>query len=83
MFRKKQLVSAIVAAIAASATAGAYAEIEEVIVTATKQSKPMQDIPVSIQAMTGETLEELGVSNFDEYAQYLSNVVVSGRGPGQ
>ena len=34
-------------------------------------------------ALTGDTLEELGVSNFDEYAQFLTNVVSSGRGPGQ
>ena len=83
MFQRKRLTTAVVAAIAAGATSVAQAEIEEVVVTATKRAQPMQDIPVSVQAMKGETLEELGVDNFDEYAQYLSNVVVSGRGPGQ
>ena len=57
--------------------------IDEIIVTATKRSASMQDIAVSVQAMTGDTLEELGVRNFDEYSQFLSNVVQSGRGPGQ
>ena len=56
---------------------------EEITVTATKRAASMQAIPVSIQAMTGNTLEELGVSNFDEYIQFLPNVVQAGRGPGQ
>ena len=43
----------------------------------------MQDIPVSIQAMTGDTINELGVDNFEEFVKYLPNVVWSGRGPGQ
>ncbi len=57
--------------------------LEEIIVTATKREESMQDIPVSIQAMTGTSIDELGIDNFDEYVQYLSNVVSSGRGPGQ
>ena len=53
------------------------------MVTATKRAVPMQDIPVSIQAMKGDDIDALGVDNFDEYVQYLPNVVYSGRGPGQ
>jgi len=56
---------------------------EEITVTATKRAQPMQDIPVSIQAMTGDMIDELGVDNFEEYVQYLPNVVWTGRGPGQ
>jgi outer membrane receptor protein involved in Fe transport len=70
---------------AGAATAGAVqaAEIEEIVVTATKRAESMADIPVSVSALTGDSLQELGVSNFDEYAQFLTNVVSSGRGPGQ
>ena len=57
--------------------------IEEITVTATKRAQPMQDIPVSISAMTGDMIDELGVDNFEEYVQYLPNVVWTGRGPGQ
>lgn len=57
--------------------------LEEVIVTATKRAQSMQDIAVSVQAITGESIQALGIDNFDEYVQYLPNVVWSGRGPGQ
>ncbi len=57
--------------------------LEEVLVTATKRSESMQDIPVAIQAMTGDTMSELGVATFDEYVQFLPNVTMQGRGPGR
>lgn len=68
---------------AVTAQDAANAAIEEVVVTATKREESMQDIPVSISALTGESLEALGTTSFEEYAQYLPNVVWSGRGPGQ
>ncbi len=81
--RVSQAVASAVAAGAASAGAVQAAEIEEIVVTATKRAESMEDIPVSVNALTGDSLRELGVSNFDEYAQFLTNVVSSGRGPGQ
>lgn len=77
------LSAAIAAALAGSGAAHAQQAIEEITVTATKRAEPMQDIPVSIQAMTGESLDELGVTTFNEYIDFLPNVVQSGRGPGQ
>lgn len=80
---KTVLSAAIAAALAGGGAAHAQQAIEEIVVTATKRAEPMQDIPVSIQAMTGESLDELGVSTFNEYIDFLPNVVMSGRGPGQ
>jgi outer membrane receptor protein involved in Fe transport len=80
------LSTAIMCGLAASvspATAVAQNVLEEVTVTATKREESMQDIPVSIQAITGDTIRQLGVDNFEEYVQYLPNVVWAGRGPGQ
>ena len=57
--------------------------IEDVVVTASKRPQRMQDIPLSLNAITGRELQELGVDNFDEYVQFLSNLVFSGRGPGR
>ncbi|MEM6708946.1 MAG: TonB-dependent receptor [Pseudomonadota bacterium] len=68
---------------AAPAALSAGGTIEEIVVTATKRSESMQDIPVSIQAMNGDDIDELGIDNFGDYVQYLPNVVYSGRGPGQ
>ena len=57
--------------------------IEEITVTATKRSASMQDIPVSVQAMKGDSLRELHIETFDKYVEYLPNVVSSGNGPGK
>lgn len=85
-FERTKLNRAVVSAIAMSAAGSVAAQtgtIEEVVVTATKRAQSAEDIPVSVQAMTGDDIDELGVDSFDEYVQYLSNVVSSGRGPGR
>ena len=85
-FQRSKLNRAVLSAIAMSATGTVAAQsgtIEEVVVTATKRAQSAEDIPVSVQAMTGDDIDELGVDSFDEYVQYLSNVVSSGRGPGR
>ncbi|WP_224199767.1 MULTISPECIES: TonB-dependent receptor plug domain-containing protein [Pacificimonas] len=54
-----------------------------IVVTATKRSADLQDVPVSVQALGGEALEELGVANFRDYLVELPNVTAGGSGPGQ
>ena len=58
-------------------------QIEEVVVSATKKDESASDIPVTVTALTEDTLKEMNVSNFDEYIEYLPNVTSGGRGPGQ
>jgi iron complex outermembrane receptor protein len=81
---------AVLTAIAASGSL--YAEevkkkekatIEVIQVTATKRTESIQEVPVSVTALTGDSLEQLGVSNFDQYVEFLPNVVFQGTGPGQ
>ena len=81
MFRKKPLALAItLTSLSASPT---YSQIEEVIVTATKRPESLQDVPVSVSAIQEETLDQLGVSNFEDYLIQLPNVTAGGSGPGQ
>ena len=58
-------------------------QIEEVTVSATKKDETASKIPVTVTALTEETLKEINVVNFDEYVEYLPNVTSGGRGPGQ
>ena len=81
-WKKKPLATAISAAVATTGGASA-AEIETVIVTATKREESAQDVTISVQAVTGDTVRELGIETFDEYAEYLPNVVSGGNGPGK
>jgi len=58
------------------------AGIEEVLVTAQKRSESLQDVPLSIQAIGQERLEELKVDDFADYVKYLPNVSYQTYGPG-
>src|SRR6187455_2993587 len=56
--------------------------LDEVVVTALKTQQNLQDVPVSIQAINTERLEELNISSFDDYVKYLPSVSYQSAGPG-
>ena len=55
----------------------------DIIVTATKRSERLQDVPISIQALSTATLEQHQVAAFDDYAKLLPSVSYQSFGPGQ
>ena len=57
--------------------------ITEITVTAQRRSENIQDVPISIQALTAETLSQLNIQTFDDYIRYLPNVTSASNGPGQ
>jgi outer membrane receptor protein involved in Fe transport len=71
------------AAAAAPATPARSGATEQVIVTAQRRSQNLQDVPVSIQVLSGATLKKMNVENFDDLVSALPNVTVAGYGPGQ
>ncbi|MEM9386063.1 MAG: TonB-dependent receptor [Pseudomonadota bacterium] len=75
------LSAAVLAAISAGPQASA--EIEEVVVTATKRVSTTQDVAVAVQALGEEALNQLGVANFEDYLIQLPGVTAGGSGPGQ
>ena len=56
------------------------AQIEEVIVTAQKRAESLQDVPISVQAFTGESLGELGVLSAEEIMLHVPNAGVLPQG---
>jgi iron complex outermembrane recepter protein len=90
-----QKCSRAVATILAAHTAAAFAAapgdeaatpsggLTEVVVTAQRRSENIQDVPIAIQAFTGDALEKLNVANFDDFIKYLPNVSSASSGPGQ
>lgn len=56
-------------------------QLEEIVVTAQKRAENIQDVPVSMSAVTGDSLKEKGIDNFDSMANYTPNVnITSGNG---
>jgi iron complex outermembrane receptor protein len=57
--------------------------IQEITVTAQRRTENVQNVPITIQALTAETLKELSVTTFSDYVRYLPNVTAPSNGPGQ
>lgn len=56
--------------------------LEEVVVTAQKRTENLQNVPISIQVLSGAKLEQLDVSGLDGYVKYSPSISYS-RGQGQ
>ncbi|MFD1190807.1 TonB-dependent receptor [Phenylobacterium conjunctum] len=62
--------------------AEAPAAIEEVIVTAQKRSENVQNVPISVVALGGETLAKTGVTNVDALQRFAPGLTVANVGSG-
>jgi outer membrane receptor protein involved in Fe transport len=83
-----KLASAVAAVLAASPAPAALAQqttsaLEEIVVTAQRRTENLQDVPVAIQALSGDTLAQLNVATMDEYIKFLPSVSTASVGPGQ
>jgi iron complex outermembrane receptor protein len=77
------LASAVLVGSGMAATDADQSMLEEVTVTAQKRSEDLQKVPISLQVLSGETLQEHQVSSFDDYAKFLPSVTFQTLGPGQ
>ncbi len=68
---------ALSAAIIGCIPFGAHAQLEEILVTATRRETSLQDTPVSIQAFTSEQLELGGITNGRDLGIMVPNVVLN------
>ena len=57
--------------------------IAEILVTAQRREESIQNVPITIQAVTGEQLNQLNIATFDDVIKYLPNVSFATNGPGQ
>jgi outer membrane receptor protein involved in Fe transport len=72
------IAAAVIAAIGGQAAlAQDSGGLEEVVVTAQKRAENMQDVPISIDAIGNEKLEELNIRNFTDYVRMLPSVAAT------
>jgi len=77
-------VTTVLGACAAAASAAESAGgIEEIIVTAQRRSESVQNVPITIQAISGEQLVQNSITTFDDVIKLLPNVTQGSNGPGQ
>lgn len=51
--------------------------LEEVVVTAQKREQSLQDVPIAVAAMSGEKIEDTGITNLEELTLYIPNVNIN------
>lgn len=67
----------------AVAAADAAPVIQEVVVTAQRRSESVQDVPMTVQALSSESIAKLDVTNVEQILRFTPNVVYSAPGAGQ
>ncbi len=67
----------------AYAQAGADAGVEEIVVSARRRDEGIQEVPVSVQALTGDQMETRGIERLDNVIASAPNVVISSSTSGQ
>ena len=57
--------------------------LKEIIVTATRRSENIQNVPITMQALTGRMMTQMHISSFEDYVRMLPNLTSADNGPGQ
>lgn len=58
------------------------ATLDAITVTSQKRSENLQDVPISLQVLDAQKLDELNITNFEDYVKYLPSVSYETGGPG-
>jgi iron complex outermembrane receptor protein len=62
---------------------GAYVpDQSDIIITATKREENMQNVPISVQVLGARKLDQLNISNFEQYTKQLPSVTFQTVQPG-
>ena len=86
MYRRSKVSEAVILAISAGAIGGngsSAAGHRGSRRNGNQTEESLQDVPIAVIALTGETMEELGIANFSDYVLQLPGVTAGGSGPGQ
>ncbi|HEX8216689.1 MAG TPA: TonB-dependent receptor [Allosphingosinicella sp.] len=67
---------------AAAAAAAPSGTDTTIIVTAQRRAENLQDVPIAITAFGTETLDQLQVDDFDDYARFVPSLSFRSLGPG-
>src|SRR6202453_2412795 len=58
-------------------------ELAEIVVTAEKRASTVQETPISMTAMSGDLMQQVGISNINGVIQAVPGISVRTAGPGQ
>ncbi|MDA8619224.1 TonB-dependent receptor [Luminiphilus sp.] len=63
----------------ASASTGVFAQgaLEEVVVSATRRAESIQDVPISVAAVSGDTIQDLGIMDMEQLSLLIPNFEIN------
>ena len=83
-FSKKTIVAGVAAALGAGGSGLVWsAELEEVVVTARQRAESSQDIPMTVQSLSGEELRKQNIITLEDFSRAVSGLTVQTTTPGQ
>lgn len=69
--------SALVVAIASASAGASAATLEEVVVTAQKREQGVNDVGITVNAFSGETIRDMGVASAEDIAMLTPGLTVN------
>ena len=61
----------------------AFAQEDEIIVTATKRAQSLQEVPFSVNAQTADDMQRTGSQNLEDISRNVAGLSIQNLGPGQ
>ncbi|EED36464.1 TonB-dependent receptor [Luminiphilus syltensis NOR5-1B] len=95
MYKKDQTLRRAIALTLGTTTIGAFPQasaqspapvgaLEEIVVTARKRGEELlQNTPLSIRALTSDTLQDAGIQQFEDWARMVPGITFKDLGPGE
>lgn len=81
---KKHIVTLLGTAASLAMIAGpAFAQGDEIVVTATKRAQSLQDVPFSVNAQTEDDIQKTGSQNLEDVSRNVAGLAIQNLGPGQ
>ncbi len=76
---KVSALSAVIASISSfsSYTSAESFALEEIVVTAQKRAESLQDVPISVSALSGDKIADAGIQRFEDAATYVPNFSIT------
>jgi len=68
------LLSAPAQEVAAQAVVGSASLLEEIVVTARRREETLQDLPVSVAAISADAMQAQGIYNIDQVGEFIPNL---------
>jgi iron complex outermembrane receptor protein len=81
LYASRAMAGADSTAASSDATAESESALQEVVVTATRHASAAQDLPISITAVTGDSLDAAGIEDIAGLAHSMAGVAYTDKGP--